>query len=144
LRGVLDGAEDLAGLAPQLSALEAAIAGGPAEDAMDLIKQSEDALGTIAGTSDIKSKFSRARRALKGSSPEPDKAIQELREGLALFSAEVDWRSRATADIGPALAAYDDAVKETIGLRLQRRMTSDQIEAVSICQSVHRDVSLQF
>ncbi|MCG6930536.1 MAG: TRAP transporter large permease subunit, partial [Desulfofustis sp.] len=144
LRGVLDGAEDLAGLAPQLSALEAAIAGGPAEDAMDLIKQSEDALGTIAGTSDIKSKFSRARRALKGNSPEPDKAIQELREGLALFSAEVDWRSRAAADMGPALAAYDDAVKETIGLRLQRRMTSDQIEAVSICQSVHRDVSLQF
>ena len=46
--------------------------------------------------------------------------------------------------MGPALASYDDGVRDSIGLRLQRRMTPEQIRSVAICQSVHRDVSLQF
>ena len=127
-----------------MTALEAAIVNAPAKDAVDQIKQSERALGKVAGTSSIKSKLSKARRALKGKKPKPEKAIQFLQEGLTLYAAEVDWRRRAAAEIAPALAAYDNAIKDSIGLRLQRWMTSDQIKEVASCRSVHRDYSLQF
>ena len=83
-------------------------------------------------------------QGLKGKEPEQDKAVMSLREGLSIYADEVDWRRQAGAAIGPALAAYDEAIKDTIGLRLQRRMTGDQIKEVASCRSVHRDYSLQF
>ena len=144
LRAVIDDADALAGLEQELAALEAVIINEPAKAAMEQIKQAERALGKVAGTSTIKSKLSRARRALKGKNPKPEKALQNLREGLEIYTSEVDWRRRATAEIGPALASYDNNIKESIGLRMQRRMTSDQIKAVASCRSVHRDYSLQF
>jgi tripartite ATP-independent transporter DctM subunit len=144
LREVIEGADELAGLEQLMTTLESAIINEPAKAAMERIKQSEKALGKIAGTSAIKSKLSRARRALKGKKAKPEKAIKSLNDGLKIYAAEVDWRRKAAAEIAPALAVYDDAIKDTIGLRLQRRMTSDQIKAVAGCRSVHRDYSLQF
>ena len=144
LREDIDGADELAGLEQQMAALETAMINESAEAAMERIEQAENALGKVAGTSDIKSKLSQARRALKGNNPEPEKAIQLLSEGLTVYAAEVDWRRRATAELGPALASYDNAIKDSIGLRLQRRLTVDQVKAVASCQSVHRDFSLQF
>ena len=144
LREDIDDADELAGLEQQMTALETAIVNEPAEAAIERIEQTEKALGKVAGTSAIKSKFSNARRALKGNKPEPEKAIQYLSEGLTLYAAEVDWRRRAAVEIAPALAAYDNAIKDSIGLRLQRRLTADQVKAVASCLAVHRDFSLQF
>ena len=39
---------------------------------------------------------------------------------------------------------YDDAIKDTIGLRLQERLTKKQAKIVSSCRSIHRDISLNF
>ena len=144
LREVIGGADLLAGLEQQMNALETAVVNEPAEAAIERIEQTEKALGKVAGTSAIKSKLYKARRALKGNNPEPEKAIQLLSEGLTVYAAEVDWRRRAAAEIAPALAAYDNAIKDSIGLRLQRRLTDDQVKAVASCLSVHRDFSLQF
>lgn len=144
LREVIDGADELAGLEQQMTALEKAVVNEPAKVALERIKQSESALGKVAGTSAIKSKLSKARRALKGNQPDPEKAIQLLSEGLTLYAAEVDWRRRAAVEIAPALASYDNAIKDSIGLRLQRRLTDDQVKAVASCLSEHRDYSLQF
>jgi len=144
LREVIDGADELAGLEQQMAALETAMINEPAEAAMERIEQAEKALDKVAGASAIKSTLSKARRALKGNKPEPEKAIQLLSEGLTMYAAEVDWRRRAAVEIAPALAAYDNAIKDSIGLRLQRRLTADQVKAVASCQSVHRDFSLQF
>ncbi len=144
LREDIDDADELAGLEQQMTALETAIVNEPAEAAIERIEQTEKALGKVAGTSAIKSKLSNARRALKGNKPEPEKAIQYLSEGLTLYAAEVDWRRRAAVEIAPALASYDNAIKDSIGLRLQRRLTADQVKAVASCLAVHRDFSLQF
>jgi hypothetical protein len=144
LREVVNAADELVGLEQQITALEATVIDQPAKDAMDKIKQAESALSKVAGTSAIKTKLSRARRALKGKEPKQDKAVESLRQGLSIYADEVDWRRQAAAAIGPELATYDEAIKDTIGLRLQRRMTSDQIKEVASCRSVHRDYSLQF
>ena len=144
LRAVIEGADDLAGLEQQMRALETAVVNEPADAAIERIEQTEKALGKVAGASAIKTKLSKARRALKGNNPEPEKAIQLLSEGLTVYAAEVDWRRRAAVEIAPALAAYDNAIKDSIGLRLQRRLSDDQVKAVASCLSVHRDFSLQF
>ena len=144
LREVIDTTGELEGLKPQLAVLEEAAINKPAKVAIEKIKKSEQALGKVTGTSAIKSKLSKARRALKGKSPKPEKAVEFLKEGLSLYVAEVDWRRKAAAEIAPALATYDQAIKDSIGLRLQRRLTPDQIKEVAACQSIHRDYSLQF
>jgi len=144
LQKVIDGADELVGLEQQLTALENVIDNEPAKIAMDRIKQSEKALGKVAGTSSIKSKLSKARRAIKGKKPKPEKAIQFLKEGLKLYAAEVDWRRLAAVEIAPALAAYDNAIRDSIGLRLQRWLPVDRVKEVAGCQSIHRDYSLQF
>jgi len=144
LQKVIDGADELVGLEQQLTALETVIVNESAKVAMDRIKQSGRALGKVAGTSAIKSKLSKARRAIRGKKPKPEKAIRFLKEGLKLYAAEVDWRRRAVVEIAPALAAYDNAIKDSIGLRLQRRLPDDQVKEIAACQSIHRDFSLQF
>ncbi len=144
LRKVIEGADEMAGLEQQMTALETTIMNEPPKLAVDQIKQSEKTLGKIAGANAVRSKLSKARRAIKGKKPDPEKAIQFLKEGLTLYTAEVEWRRRAALEITPALATYDNAIKDSIGLRLQRWMTDEQIKAVASCRSVHRDYSLQF
>jgi len=144
LQQVISGADELASLEQQLTALETIIANEPAEVAMDRIQESERALGKVAGTNDIRSKLSKARKIMKGKNPKPEKAAALVKEGLKLYAGEVEWRRKASAEIGPALLAYDNAIKSSIGLRLQRRLLPDQVKAVARCQSIHRDFSLQF
>lgn len=144
LQKVISGVDELASLEQQLTALEAIIVNEPSKVAMDRIKESEKALGRVAGTSAIKSRLYKARKAVKGKKPKPEKAVLLLKEGLKLYAVEVDWRRRATAEIAPALLAYDNAIKDSIGLRLQRRLTPDLVKSVARCQSIHRDFSLQF
>jgi tripartite ATP-independent transporter DctM subunit len=144
LKALITGADELAGLEPELYALETVISNEPPDKAMEQIQMISSELGKIAGTRDISSSLSKARRALKGKEPEPEKALKALEQGLASYTTEVDWRLRAAAEIGPALTAYDNAIKGSIGLRQQQRMTPEQIKSVAACLSVHRDCSLQF
>ena len=57
---------------------------------------------------------------------------------------EVAWRTRAAQELLPGLATYDEAIRHSIGLRVQERLTQEQARFVAECQSVHRDVSLHY
>ena len=72
------------------------------------------------------------------------KALNLLSQGMGLFEAEVTWRSRAKAELLGDLLVYDDLLKNSIGLRLQRYMTTEQAQYVAVCHSHHKDVSLNF
>ena len=63
---------------------------------------------------------------------------------IELFNNEVSWRSAAKQDLFIKLQEYNNAIKETIGLRLQSKLTKEQAIYVSRCNSVHRDISLNF
>mgnify|MGYP005757151133 FL=1 len=63
---------------------------------------------------------------------------------IELYNKEVSWRSAAKQDLMPKLQEYNLAIKETIGLRLQSKLTKEQAIYVSRCNSVHRDISLNF
>jgi len=59
------------------------------------------------------------------------------------LQAEVDWRRRA-ARLADDLQRYDQTIATTLGVRMQKRLTSEQAESIASCLSVHRDVSLYF
>jgi len=61
-----------------------------------------------------------------------------------IFQAEVTWRVRAKAELLEELSVYDELLKASIGLRMQRYMTTEQAQYVAVCHSHHKDVSLNF
>ena len=144
LRTLAEDVDALRAFGPTLASLDAVVANDPPEQAMETIKAAERALGDVAGSSGIRGRLSKARRALRGKSPDPEKAAGFLAEARERFAEEVAWRARAATDLLPGLAVYDDAIRHSIGLRVQERLTEDQARLVAGCQSVHRDVSLHF
>jgi tripartite ATP-independent transporter DctM subunit len=129
---------------PAVQALYAVIDEQAAKPAMAAIKVQEKALGALAGVSKAKGKLSKARRALKGSKYNPDKARAFLDEAVAMLEQQIAWRQRAAADLMPALVTYDHAIAGSIGLRLQERMPLDLAKSVSACMCNHKDISLHF
>ena len=144
LRLWINQASALAAKQSQVEALGQAIELMDAKEAMAAIKVEERKLGYFAGISAVKSKLSKARRALKGSKRDPDKAKAYHAQAMELLTAEIVWRQRALLALSPALATYDAAIKDSIGLRLQERMSHDLATTVSACMAGHKDISLQF
>lgn len=143
-RSVIRQGASLAALEAPLTGLGNIIAAGPADQAMVKIKEVENKLGEIAGAGQIKSTLTQSRRALKGDNPDRGQSSELLQQATALFNEEVAWRSAAVKSILPDLDRYNDAIKNTIGLRLQKRLTTEQAKDIAACQSAHRDISLNF
>jgi tripartite ATP-independent transporter DctM subunit len=148
LRKIISDAGKLASLEIQLRKLPGIVSSAKTEESIAKaildVRAAEKLFGNIAAASSIKSKVSRARRALTKRKPDQAKALKELAIGLEIFAKEVVWRKRAAKDLLPGLIAYDDAIKNSIGLRQQERLTSEQAAEIAVCQSFHRDISLNF
>ncbi len=137
-------ADALQAMREPIAGLEPIIENEPAETAMNRIEEVEKALGQLDGVSNIKTRLSRARRALRGEQPERGKAREHLEEALALLAQENAWRGEGAERLAAPLQRYHDEIKSSIGLRMQDRLSVAQAEAVAECQSVHRDISLNF
>ncbi len=144
LRDILTTTDALIEFEPRFSEIESQIDNPDNKSAMDVIKSISSELSAIKGVTSIKSKISKVRRALKGDSPKRDKARNLLAEAQELYVENITWRQRARKEITSDLDEYNDALKSSIGLRLQERFTADQASAIAGCQSVHRDISLNF
>ena len=141
---LITNASQLATLKPRIKGLKAVIANDAGPDAIVKIKAVAASVGAIPGASPIKSKLSKARRLMKGSKPKRERAQKELVKALDRFAKDTKWRTRAAAELAAPLATYDMAIRDTIGLRLQERLSEEQAETVASCQSIHRDISLDF
>ena len=75
---------------------------------------------------------------------ESSKVNDAISEVLILFNKEVNWRKDASKNLMPELEKYNSVIKDNIGLRLQSRLTKDQAKFVAACNSIHRDISLNF
>jgi TRAP-type mannitol/chloroaromatic compound transport system permease large subunit len=98
----------------------------------------------VAGTDDIKSAISKARRALKSRTPNKEKAQGELDKAIMAYQAQVGWRTQGEITILPKLSEYESTMRKTIGIRDQAKLTREQSLFVAKCQSGPRDVSLNF
>ncbi len=142
-RSMVDAADELIQLQPELEALFAVIRENEIKEAMAQIKVVESSLSSIKNAYPVKSKLSKARRALK-KAQDRDKSSGQLVKAIEILEAEIDWRNRARNDYLPALNQFDEVVKLTVGLRMQERLSVDQAEQIASCLAHHKDISLAF
>ena len=88
-----------------------------------------------------------ARRTLRttgNKKPDPVKAREFLAQAQERFATETAWRANAAGELAQGLERYDAVIRDSIGLRLQQRLSTEQAKTVASCQAHHYDVSLNF
>ena len=118
--------------------------GASPEDMIDPLKLLARQFGSIKGASKIKSQISKARRALSKKTPKIEKVISHLDKATMMYDQQRIWRERAITELLPGIKAYEQAIRGTIGLRLQKRLDKTEALYVAACNSGHRDISLHF
>ena len=144
VRGLLVDLEPLQSLGSVFEGLEQVISNETAESAMEIIKQRESEFGEVEGVSHIKSLLSKSRRALKGDSPDKDKAMQFYNDAQDALEEEVDWRTLAAENLLPGLNTYNNKIYDNIGLRQQKRLPKRIATEVASCLSQHKNISVHF
>jgi len=144
LISVISSTDRLAGLGPELKQLGSKIEGLKSKEASKVIGATSRLLNSIEGTGAIRKQLSRARKALRGKKANFEKAQKSLLKAVKIYQEDLQWRQRAKAELLPGLQEYDVAIRNTIGLRLQPRLPKEQALFVAECNSVPRDISLNF
>ena len=88
--------------------------------------------------------LTKGERALKADGKGREKTVKFVTDAVALYATEVTWRKRAAGELAAGLTSYDDAIKNSIGIRLQDRLPGRIARSVAVCRSHHRDISLNF
>ena len=141
---VLDANADFTALEGQLRGLKTTIETVPESDAHELVNEVSKAFGKVDGAGDVKSALSKARKALKAKKPDREKAMKAYNDAVSEYDSQVTWRSEADATLRPEINKYLDAVRETLGIRVQDRFTREQALSMAACSAHHRDISLNF
>lgn len=113
-------------------------------DLIDPLEELADQFGDIAGAGKIKSAVSKARSALRKSTPKTDDAMESIDKAIEEYQNEMQWRDAAEPALYAELNAYENVMKDTIGIRQQDRLSREQALSVASCSSHHRDLSLNF
>jgi hypothetical protein len=138
------GAGQLAALGPELIALTPLVTSGDPAESVKKLAAAAKSVGAIAGSGKIKSNLSGARRALRKKNPDREKALKKLGLALKIYREELTWRQRAEVDLLSGLEAYEAAIRDTIGIRLQSRLPQEMALDLASCTAEHRDISLHF
>ena len=88
--------------------------------------------------------LSKARRILKKNASDTEKSTDKVRLAIKEMTSEIEWRKQAEERLMPELAIYNEAIRMTVGMRLQQRLTPDQASSIASCLAVHRNISLHF
>ncbi|MCB1757901.1 MAG: TRAP transporter large permease subunit, partial [Gammaproteobacteria bacterium] len=136
--------EALEAMEGDFAEFETVVKSGTEEQAEALIKEGNVKLGELDGVSKIKSQINKAAKAMKPGSANPEQALERIAEGKALLDEELAWRKRAVTELQAGIQTYDEAIRHSIGLRLQEKLPEAQAKSIAMCQSVHRDISLNF
>ena len=144
LKEIIKDRDKLNNLDNEISNLKELIFKESKDDGMNRIKSIEKILNEIAGAELIKEKLSKARRSLKKDDADINKINTLLNEANEIHLFEKEWRAKAEKELLPQLIKFDDSIKNTIGLRLQEKLSKEQAKYVAACRSTHTDISLNF
>jgi tripartite ATP-independent transporter DctM subunit len=144
LVSTISGVDALAALEGEFATLRQSVESSPPAENVDRLAELAKKLGDIKGTNDIRSAVSNARRVLRNQVPNQKEAVESMDKAQQLLGEEVAWRQRAKTALLPGLQAYEATIRDTIGVRLQRKLTRDQALDMASCSSGHRDLSLHF
>jgi len=131
-------------LAPDISDLKKNIGNKDYENSISIIDNLFEKLGEISGTEEFANRLDDLNSSLDSEEIDTNKIADASSEVFMLFDQEVKWRKYAAVNLMPEIEKYNVVIKHNIGLRLQSRLTKDQAKLVAKCNSVHRDISLNF
>ena len=141
---ILDGNAEFAALEADLRAMRAFIETTPEADAHEPVNALSKRFGGVEGAGDVKSALSKVRRALKGKTPDREKALKEYEKAVKAYEGQAAWREKADAALRPGLETYMMAIRDTLGLRMKERLDREQGLYMASCSAGHRDISLNF
>ena len=136
--------EKLNELSPEINNIRENINNENYEKLISIIDNLFDKLGEISGTEEFANRLDDLLSLLDSEEIDANKISDANSEVYMLFEKEVKWRKYAEKNLMPELEKYNSVIKNNIGLRLQSRLTKDQAIFVAKCNSIHRDISLNF
>ena len=139
----LDAGEEFAALETPLRDMRETIATSPEAESEVPVYDLSRRFGDVEGADEVKAQLRNARRALKDKEPDRAKALEFYDKAVAAYEAQATWRAEA-APLRPAVAAYLDSIRGTLGIREQQRFTRQQALYMASCTASHRDISLNF
>ena len=131
-------------LSPEIRELKNTIDNKNYENSISIIDNLFEKLGEISGTEEFANKLDDLVSIIDNDEIDEEKLSSASSEAFSIFDLEVSWRNNATKNLLPELMKYNEVIKNNIGLRLQSKLTKEQAKFVARCNSVHRDVSLNF
>ncbi len=113
-------------------------------DAIEFIDNIFEKVGEISGSDEFADKLDYLITLMDEDEVDFEKLQSSTVDTIALFEQEVSWRKNFKKKYMDRIDAHDKVISETIGLRLQSKLTKEQAIYVSKCNSIHRDISLNF
>jgi TRAP-type mannitol/chloroaromatic compound transport system permease large subunit len=101
-------------------------------------------LDKVSGTNEIKDIMYGVISDIQKGGVDREAINQKLSEITTLYNKELNWRDKASKNLLPQLEKYDDAVRDTIGIRQQDKLPNKQALYIAKCDSNHEDISLHF
>ncbi len=144
LIAAVEASDKLVKLGPEIEQLKSKIAGMEPKEAAKVVASVSKLLTPIDGTKTIKRLLSKARKGLTSKKVKIEIVEKSLDKAVKAYGEDVAWRQRARKELLPGLKEYDLAIRDTIGLRLQPTLPKKQALSIASCNSVPRDISLNF
>ena len=113
-------------------------------DAIEFIDNIFEKVGEISGSDEFADKLDYLITIMDEDEVDFEKLQSSANDTYVLFQQEIDWRKNFKKKYMEKINAHDKVISETIGLRLQSKLTKEQAIYVSRCNSIHRDISLNF
>ena len=114
------------------------------QNSISIIDSLFEKLSEISGTEEFSNRLDDLYSLVDSEEIDENKISDASSEVFILFDKEVNWRKDASQNLMPELEKYNSVIKHNIGLRLQSRLTKEQAKFVASCNSIHRDISLNF
>ncbi len=140
----LNASEAFSALASELEAMRDIVENTDPAEAEGQVNELARQFGDVAGADDVRSALTKARRALRARTPDPEEAMEAYETAIEAFDDQNNWRGDAVSSLKPGLEVYADALKDTLGARQQERLSRDQALYIAACTASHRDLSLNF
>jgi TRAP-type mannitol/chloroaromatic compound transport system permease large subunit len=142
--------DQLQGAREELRELQSRISSGDTEFAVAELSVLRESIEELPRIDDLLRGIASAINALEGDDGADEvvmdvsAAVAAIDEGLAGSADELGWRQEINANTADAIVALEVGLRDTLGIRTQRRMTREQALYVASCNSGHTDVSLNF
>jgi len=136
--------ENLEKLSTEIRDLKYEINNKNYENSISIIDGLFEKLSEISGTDELANRLDDLYSLVDSEEIQENKISEASSDVLILFDKEVKWRKDAAQYLMPELEKYNEVIKNNIGLRLQSKLTKEQAKFVARCNSVHRDISLNF